>query len=230
MWTAGCDDVLSVPWLEMCGCPWVHMYQPWDDKEDSSQNNRRKLTEKTRSRYPVTCQHVTKTDSSTVINQPESWKAATWKNMRSIPSPSIVTKHESTRYQEASSTVFHKPFPSYSHGDVVMLFCSSVTQSERFLQADQLIIRLQVVVVANFIHVDEKRVRERVQVRYSDLVGSDLPHTLIDVRQIAASVKVRELCDELLEASRSSWNNRRLFGCHHVPQDTLSKVPSPRPV
>ena len=36
-------------------------------------------------------------------------------------------------------------------------------------------------------------------VRFSDLVGSDLPHPLIDVRQIAASVKVRELCDELLE-------------------------------
>ena len=28
-----------------------------------------------------------------------------------------------------------------SHGDVVMLFCSSFTQSERFLQLDQLIIR-----------------------------------------------------------------------------------------
>ena len=50
-------------------------------------------------------------------------------------------------------------------------------------------------------HVDEKRVRERVQVRCSDLVGSDLPHPLIDVRQIAASVKVRGLCDELLEES-----------------------------
>ena len=81
-----------------------------------------------------------------------------------------------------------------------MLFCSSFTQSERFLQTDQLIIRLQVEVVTNFIRMfDEKRVRERVQVRCSDLVGSDLPHPLIDVRQIAASVKVQELCDELLE-------------------------------
>ena len=53
--------------------------------------------------------------------------------------------------------------------------------SERFLQTDQLIIRLQVVVGTNFIrHVDEKRVRERVQVRCSDLVGSDLANTLID--------------------------------------------------
>ena len=50
-------------------------------------------------------------------------------------------------------------------------------------------------------HVDEKRVRELVQVRCSDLVGSDLPDPLIDVRQIAASLEVRELCDELLEAS-----------------------------
>ena len=40
--------------------------------------------------------------------------------------------------------------------------------------------------------VDEKRVRERVQVRCSSLVRRDLLHTLIDVRQIAASVKVEE--------------------------------------
>ena len=83
-----------------------------------------------------------------------------------------------------------------------MLFCLSFTQSERFLQTDQLITRLQVVVMTNFIrNVDEKRDRERVQVRCSDSVGSDLPHPLIDVRQIAASVKVRRLCDEPLEES-----------------------------
>ena len=34
-----------------------------------------------------------------------------------------------------------------------MLFCSSFTQSERFLQTDQLIIRLQVVVMTNFIRM-----------------------------------------------------------------------------
>ena len=34
-----------------------------------------------------------------------------------------------------------------------MLFCSSFTQSERFLRADQLITRLQVVVMANFIRM-----------------------------------------------------------------------------
>ena len=64
-----------------------------------------------------------------------------------------------------------------------MLFCPSFTQSERFLQTvsahhqssscsrDKL-----------HLHIDEKRVRERVQVRCSDLVGSDLLHPLIDVR------------------------------------------------
>ena len=34
-----------------------------------------------------------------------------------------------------------------------MLFCSSFTQSERFLQTDQFIIRLQVVVMTNFIRM-----------------------------------------------------------------------------
>ena len=76
-----------------------------------------------------------------------------------------------------------------------MLFCPSFTQSERFLQTsscchDKL-----------HSHVDEMRDRERVQVRCSDLVGSDLPHSVIDVRQIVASVKVRGLCDEPLEES-----------------------------
>ena len=44
-----------------------------------------------------------------------------------------------------------------------------------------------------------KCVRERVQVRCSVLVGSDLPHSFIDVRQKAASVKVPRLYDEPLE-------------------------------
>ena len=83
-----------------------------------------------------------------------------------------------------------------------MLFCPSFTQSKRFLQTDQLIVRLRSCSHDKLhSHVDDKRVRERIQVRCSDLVGSDLPHLLIDVRQIAASIKVRELCDELLEES-----------------------------
>ena len=51
--------------------------------------------------------------------------------------------------------------------------------------------------MTNFIRMlMRKRVRERVQVRCSDLVGSDLLHSLVDVRQIAASVKGPGLCDE----------------------------------
>ena len=34
-----------------------------------------------------------------------------------------------------------------------MLFCPSITQSERFLHTDQLITRLQVVVMINFIRM-----------------------------------------------------------------------------
>ena len=37
--------------------------------------------------------------------------------------------------------------------DAVMLFCSSFTQSGRFLQTEQLFVRLQVVVVTNFIRM-----------------------------------------------------------------------------
>ena len=83
-----------------------------------------------------------------------------------------------------------------------MLFCPSFTQSERFLHTGQLITRLQAVVMTYFIRmVVGKRDQERVPVRCSDSVDSDLPHPLIDVRQIAASVKVPGLCNELLEAS-----------------------------
>ena len=78
-----------------------------------------------------------------------------------------------------------------------MLFCPSFTQSERFLHTDQLITR------HDKLHsrADGKRDRERAQVRCSDLVGSDLPHSLIDVRQIVAPVKVPGLCDAPLEES-----------------------------
>ena len=89
-----------------------------------------------------------------------------------------------------------------------MLFCPSFTQSERFLRTDQLITRLRRVEPATCCSHDElhshvvgKLDRERVHVRCSNLVGSDLPHLLIDVRQNAASVKVPRLCDEPLEES-----------------------------
>ena len=64
----------------------------------------------------------------------------------------------------AVHTTFHCSPTKYarvsrcSHGNVVMLFCPSFTQSERFLQTDQLIIRLQVVVVTNFIRMLMKNV------------------------------------------------------------------------
>ena len=63
-----------------------------------------------------------------------------------------------------------------------MLFCPSFTQSERSLHTDHLITRLRRVEPATCCshdklhsHVVEQRDRERVQVRCSDLVGSDLP-------------------------------------------------------
>ena len=89
-----------------------------------------------------------------------------------------------------------------------MLFCPSFTQSERFLHTDHLITRLRGVEPATCCghdklhsHVVGKRDLDRVQVRCSVLVGSDLPHHLNDVRQNAASVKVPRLCDEPLEES-----------------------------
>ena len=59
--------------------------------------------------------------------------------------PQIPEHCSPTKYAHVSSC---------SHGNVVLLFCSSFTQSERFLHTDQLIIRLQVVVVmTNFIRM-----------------------------------------------------------------------------
>ena len=83
-----------------------------------------------------------------------------------------------------------------------MLFCPSFTQSARFIHTDQLIARLRRLEPATC--CVGKRDRERVQIRCSDLVGSDLPHSLIDVRQNAASVKVPGLYDEPLEESSFS--------------------------
>ena len=79
-----------------------------------------------------------------------------------------------------------------------MLFCPSFTQSECFLQTDQLITRLQVVVMTNFIRMLTGNVTVNV---FKSYAGSDLPHPLIDVRQTVASVKVPGLCYELFEES-----------------------------
>ena len=89
-----------------------------------------------------------------------------------------------------------------------MLFCLPSHSPNVFVHTDQLITRLRRVEPATCCshdklrsHVLGKRDRERVPVRCSDLVGSDLPHSLIDVRQITALVKVPRLCDEPLEES-----------------------------
>ena len=90
-----------------------------------------------------------------------------------------------------------------------MLCCPSFTRSVRFLQADQLSTRLRRVEYTAtcrshdklHVHVNGKRVRERDGVRCTILVGSDLPHSLVDVRQNAASVKDPVLDDEQLEES-----------------------------
>ena len=83
-----------------------------------------------------------------------------------------------------------------------MLFCPSFTQSERFLQTDQLITRLPVVVMTNFTRMLSGNVI--VNVFKSDAViwwAAIFRNPLIDVRKIAASVKVPGLCDEALEES-----------------------------
>ena len=72
----------------------------------------------------------------------------------------IVVCAVHTTFHRVQSTV-HQPNThvyQVALGDVVMLFCSFFTQSERFFQTDQLIIRLQVVVVTNFIRMLMKNV------------------------------------------------------------------------
>ena len=79
-----------------------------------------------------------------------------------------------------------------------MLFCPSFTQSKRFLHTDQPITRHDKL----HSHVDGKRDRERVQVRCSDLVGSDLPHpppSMFDNLLYLSTVP--GLCDDPLEES-----------------------------
>ena len=86
-----------------------------------------------------------------------------------------------------------------------MLFCSSFTQSERCLQTDQLIIRLQVVVATSFIRVLMKNVF--VNVFKSDAViwwAAILRTSQSMFDKLLRLSKVRELCDELLEELRSS--------------------------
>ena len=185
----------SLAWCRDVSTTWVHMYgmtrktAGWTTEE---------LTEKHKKiRHPVMCQYVTKT------TQPESWKQRLVKNMRSIPSPSIVTKRESTRYREASSKEFHKPIAWLLSVQFIRLSTDSrALFTNQIRKGIEMLSRECSNVVMPFLHtlrtfpsnwsahhetsscsrdklhshVDEKRVRDRVQVRCSDLVGSDLPH------------------------------------------------------
>ena len=117
-----------------------------------------------------------------------------------------------------------------SHKDVVMLFCHSYTQPERFLHTDQLITRLRRVEPATCCshdglhsHVVAKRDRERVQVRCSDVVGSgsSAPSSMFDI---------------LLHLSQSKSCSRSCNLCEAVGnlltvtmhlQDTLSRFHRP---
>ena len=81
-----------------------------------------------------------------------------------------------------------------------MLFCPSFTQSERFLQTDQLIIRLQVVVVTNFIRMFMRSVF--VNVFMSDAVIGwaaifRTPSSMFD--KLLHLSKSKSFCDELLK-------------------------------
>ena len=85
-----------------------------------------------------------------------------------------------------------------------MLFCPSFTLSERFLQTDQLIIRLQVAVVINFIRMLMRNVF--VNVFKSDVVAwcggiFCTPSPMFD--KLLHLSKSKKLCDELLEELES---------------------------
>ena len=82
-----------------------------------------------------------------------------------------------------------------------MLFCSSLTQSERFLPTDQLNIKLQVVVVTNFTRMLMRNVF--VNVFKSDAVIwwaaiFRTPSSMSD-KLLHLSKSQPGLCDELLE-------------------------------
>ena len=108
-----------------------------------------------------------------------------------------------------------------SHGDVVMVFCSSFTQSKRFLQTDQLIIRLQVVVVTNFIRMLMRNVF--VNVFKSDAV----------IWWAAIFRTPSSMFDKLLHLSKSrsfAMSCSRSFNfCEAVSNLLTYLQPSPRP-
>ena len=114
-------------------------------------------------------------------------------------SKSINCHQTRIRYHEASSDVFHRPathvivvcavhttfhrFQSIVHKPNTHVYRDALTGIflHTVLQTNQLITRLQVAAMTNFIRM---LMRNVFVVTCSNLVGSDLPHLLIDVRQI----------------------------------------------
>ena len=112
--------------------------------------------------------------------------------------------------------------------DVVILFCPSFTQSERFLQTDQLITRLQVVVMTNFIRMLTGNVI--VNVFKSDVViwlaaifrtPSSMFDKLLHLSKSQGSAMSRLRSHDLHEAIRNL-----LTVAMHL-QDTLSRFHRP---
>ena len=140
-------------------------------------------------------------------NQKAESKGNRW-HPRDLIAVCAVQTRPSTESGTLHTNQIRTCFISLSQG-CSNVVCPSFTQSARFLHTGQLITRHRhveyIVTCYNHdklhAHVIRKCVREHVQVRCSVLVGSDLPHLLIDVRQIAASVKVPGVYDEPLEES-----------------------------
>ena len=131
---------------------------------------------KNKSRHPVTCQYVTKTLSpptrelksrdliknceafqvhqlSPNVHPLDTAKRQVKNSTSQLRDCCLCSSYDFPQSPEHCSPTKYARVSRCSHGNVVMLFCPSFTQSERFLQTDQLIIRLQVVVVTNFIRM-----------------------------------------------------------------------------
>ena len=100
---------------------------------------------------------------------------------------------------------------SRSHQDVVMLFCPSFTQTERFLHTDQLITKLQVVVLSYFIRM---------------LSGNVTVNVLKSGAVICWAAIFRSLSsmfDKLLHLSKSQGSAMSRLRCHDL-REAISNV------
>ena len=118
--------------------------------------------------------------------------------------------HDLPQIPECCSPTKYARGSCISHKDVVMLFCPSFSQSESFLHTHQLITILRRVEPATCCshdklhsHVVGKNDRFRVQVRCSDLVGSDLPHS-------------SSMFDKMLHLSKSQGSSMSRLKCHDL--------------